>query len=188
MPKIVDHEKYKTYVLEKCVDIFYEQGYRNVTLRDIAKHLKVSVGSLYYYFPSKKELFLEMYKMLQENSKKEFHQILKESKTPYEKVEKFLNTILENPTIVQKQTILLFDLAREDNPQNVKKIAFYFIRQFALTLQEELNISFEESQMILVFIAGLMQGNFIINNKKFFKPPVLEFLKILNNQMNNNKS
>ncbi|MFN3604063.1 MAG: TetR/AcrR family transcriptional regulator [Leptonema sp. (in: bacteria)] len=188
MPKIVDHEEYKKQVLEKCIDIFYKQGYRNVSLRDIAKHLKVSVGSLYYYFPSKKELFLEMYKMLQEKSKKEFHEILKDCKNSYQKVEKFLLTLLDNPTIVQKQTILLFDLIREDDPENVKKIAFYFIRQFALSIQEELDISFEESQMILVFIAGLVQGNFIINNKKFFKPPVSEFLKVFKNELNNKKN
>jgi AcrR family transcriptional regulator len=54
MPKIVDHDKYRQYVLENCVDIFFQRGYRNVTLKDIAKHLNVSVGSLYYYFPSKK--------------------------------------------------------------------------------------------------------------------------------------
>lgn len=183
MPKIVNRDEYKKTILESFIDIFYKQGYRNVTLRDIAKHLKVSVGSLYYYFPSKKELFLEMYKMLQENSKNEFHQILKNCTTPYEKVEKFLNTLLENPTIVQKQTILLFDLVREENPISVKKIAFYFIRRFALALQEELDISFEEAQMVLVFIAGLVEGNFIINNKKFFKPPVNEFLKILKQKL-----
>ncbi len=183
MPKLVNRDKYKKVILESCVDIFYKQGYRNVTLRDIAKHLKVSVGSLYYYFPSKKDLFLEMYKMLQENSKNEFHQILKDCNTPYEKVEKFLNTLLENPTIVQKQTILLFDLVREENPLSVKKIAFYFIQKFAFALQEELEISFEEAQMVLVFITGLVEGNFILDNKKFLKPPIKEFLKILRHKL-----
>ncbi|GIX41534.1 MAG: TetR family transcriptional regulator [Leptospiraceae bacterium] len=183
MPKVVDHDKYRQYVLEKCVDIFYQKGYRNVTLKDIAKHLNVSVGSLYYYFPSKKHLFQEMYKMLQQKSKEEFHEILKDCKTPYEKVEKFIKSILENPTIVQKQSILIFDLVREDSPKTVKKISFQFIRQFALILQDELQISFEQSQMILVFAAGLIQGNFILKNKKFFQPPVNEFLKLMKKEL-----
>jgi AcrR family transcriptional regulator len=183
MPKIVDHNKYRKYVLERCVDIFYQRGYRNVTLKDIAKHLNVSVGSMYYYFPSKKHLFQEMYKMLQEKAQEEFHQILKDCKTPYEKVEKFITTILENPTMVQKQSILIFDLVREDSPVTVKRISFEFIRQFALILQKELQISFEQSQMILVFAAGLIQGNFILKNKKFFQPPVREFLKQMKKEL-----
>jgi AcrR family transcriptional regulator len=183
MPKIVDHDKYRQYVLENCVDIFFKRGYRNVTLKDIAKHLNVSVGSLYYYFPSKKHLFIEMYKMLQKKAKEEFHEILKDCKTPYEKIEKFVNTILENPTTVQKQSILIFDLVREESPEIVRKSTFQFIRQFALILQEELDISFEQSQMILVFVAGLIQGNFILN-KKFFRPSVKEFLELLKKDFN----
>jgi hypothetical protein len=119
-----------------------------------------------------------MYKMLQKKAKEEFHEILKDCKTPYEKIEKFVNTILENPTTVQKQSILIFDLVREESPEIVRKSTFQFIRQFALILQEELDISFEQSQMILVFVAGLIQGNFILN-KKFFRPPVKEFLELL---------
>ncbi len=183
MPKIVDHNKYRQYVIEKCIDIFYEKGYRNVTLKDISRHLNVSVGSMYYYFPSKKHLFQEMYKILQQKAQEEFHYLLKDCKTPYEKVEKFVITVLENPTIVQKQSILIFDLVREDSPELVKKISFQFIRKFALILQEELLINFDQAQMILVFVAGLIQGNFILKNKKFLKPPVQEFFKVMKKEL-----
>lgn len=179
MPKVVDHEKYKQYVLEHCVDIFYKKGYKNITLKDIAKHLGVSVGSLYYYFPSKKHLFLDMNRNLQKKAKEEFHEILKDVKTPYKKIEKFLLTLLRNPTIVQKHAILLFDLVREDSSQQVKKEVFHFIREFAINLQEELKVSFQDAQMILVFIAGLMKGNFMLKNKKFFEPSVNNFLYLI---------
>ncbi len=184
MPKIVDHEKFKKFILEKCVDIFYEKGYRNVTIKDIARILKISVGSVYYYFPSKKELFYDMYKMLQEQSRKEFHQLLKDCKTPYEKLEKFLYYVLQNPSIVQKQTVLIFDLAREETHSIVKKDVFNFINDFNISIQEEIGVNFHQSQMILTFLAGLMQANFILNNRKLLDIPVREFLNILKKSIN----
>lgn len=57
MPKLVDHEKYRQDLLERSFDCFAEHGYAAVTMRDLAKHLGVSTGTLYHYFRSKEELF-----------------------------------------------------------------------------------------------------------------------------------
>jgi AcrR family transcriptional regulator len=57
MPKIVDHERYRAELVEKCIQLFAEQGYGALTMRDIAAALSVSTGTLYHYFPSKEALF-----------------------------------------------------------------------------------------------------------------------------------
>jgi AcrR family transcriptional regulator len=57
MPKIVNHENYRQELLEKAFTLFAERGYAAVTMRDIAKELKVSTGTLYHYFPTKEALF-----------------------------------------------------------------------------------------------------------------------------------
>lgn len=60
MPKIVDRDLYRQELLSKCFDLFAEKGYGSITMRQISQGLGVSTGTLYHYFPSKKELFLQL--------------------------------------------------------------------------------------------------------------------------------
>jgi AcrR family transcriptional regulator len=56
----------KTYDLIKCkgLELFNEQGVLNVTLREIAKHLKKSYGNITYHFPTKQHLIEVLYQDL----------------------------------------------------------------------------------------------------------------------------
>jgi AcrR family transcriptional regulator len=60
MPKVVDHDEYRKELLNQCFDLFADNGYASLTTRQIAKVLGVSTGTLYYYFPSKEDLFMQL--------------------------------------------------------------------------------------------------------------------------------
>ncbi|MGK7918157.1 MAG: TetR/AcrR family transcriptional regulator [Prochloraceae cyanobacterium] len=60
MPKIVDHELYRKELLQKCFDLFAQKGYGSLTMRQIAQKIGVSTGTLYHYFSSKEELFVQL--------------------------------------------------------------------------------------------------------------------------------
>ena len=60
MPKLVDHEKYRKELLWKSFDLFASKGYASVTMREIAKEISVSTGTLYHYFPNKETIFLQL--------------------------------------------------------------------------------------------------------------------------------
>ncbi|NJL49781.1 MAG: TetR/AcrR family transcriptional regulator [Leptolyngbyaceae cyanobacterium SM2_5_2] len=66
MPKIVDHDQYRKDLLNQCFDLFAEKGYASLTTRQIAQVLGVSTGTLYYYFPSKEDLFTQLIEELTE--------------------------------------------------------------------------------------------------------------------------
>ena len=57
MPKIVDHDEYRKALLKESFECFAQKGYSVVTMRELAKHIGVSTGTLYHYFPSKKAIF-----------------------------------------------------------------------------------------------------------------------------------
>lgn len=57
MPKIVNHELYRKELLNKCFNLFSVRGFSNLSMRQIAKELKISTGTLYHYFSSKKDIF-----------------------------------------------------------------------------------------------------------------------------------
>ncbi len=61
MPKIVDHDKRREEILNACFSSFAQRGYAAVTMRDLAKVAGVSTGTLYHYFPTKKDIFKQMF-------------------------------------------------------------------------------------------------------------------------------
>ncbi len=55
--RAVEQELTKDIILDVARDLFVSQGYRNVSMRNIAGELGYSHGSLYYHFREKAELF-----------------------------------------------------------------------------------------------------------------------------------
>ena len=47
----------RKYIVEKARDVFYKNGYRAVTMKDIVEACDISRGGLYLYFANTKELF-----------------------------------------------------------------------------------------------------------------------------------
>ncbi len=60
MPKIVDQDHYSREILEGALVAFGEHGYNGLSVREIARSLSVSTGTLYHYFDSKHDLFLHV--------------------------------------------------------------------------------------------------------------------------------
>lgn len=53
----------KNRILEAAKEIFLEKGYFGTTMGDISKKVNIGVGTIYYYFKGKAELFLQGYFM-----------------------------------------------------------------------------------------------------------------------------
>ena len=76
MPKIVNRENYRKELLWKSFDLFARKGYGSVTMREIAKELSVSTGTLYHYFPNKEAIFLQL---IEEQSQEDITNFLAEA-------------------------------------------------------------------------------------------------------------
>ena len=55
-------ETSRAVILQAALDLFQQRGYEATTMRAIADHAGVSLGSSYHYFPSKEHLVLEFYR------------------------------------------------------------------------------------------------------------------------------
>lgn len=64
MPKIVNHDEYREELLHNAFQLFARKGYSKVTIREIAKELEISTGTLYHYFENKDVLFQQMVRLL----------------------------------------------------------------------------------------------------------------------------
>jgi TetR/AcrR family transcriptional regulator, transcriptional repressor of aconitase len=58
MPKIVDHDALRAELARRAIPVFQTHGYHGIGMRKIAEALGVPKSSLYYYFPTKQDLFI----------------------------------------------------------------------------------------------------------------------------------
>lgn len=47
-------------ILSKAKDILYKEGYQKLSMRNISKACNIALGTIYNYYPTKKELLVEM--------------------------------------------------------------------------------------------------------------------------------
>ncbi len=58
MSRMIDNPR--ELILGEARKILYNEGYSSVSIRRVAKECNISIGTIYNYFPTKKELILEM--------------------------------------------------------------------------------------------------------------------------------
>ena len=121
MPKIIDHDRYREELLSKSFDLFAEKGYGSVTMRQIAKELEVSTGTLYHYFPSKQALFEQLVEAIAQN---DINQALKEldgKETLQEKVEGIGEYIVKNQDYYIKWTYVFVNFCQHQDGQEFQE-------------------------------------------------------------------
>lgn len=117
MPKIVDARQYRQELLSKCFDLFAEQGYANVTTRQIAKELGVSTGTLYHYFPNKQVLFEQLAEQVCLQDVELITQVDK-NQSVSERIVALGQLLIENQEYVVKQAAIWIDFRQQFLPKN----------------------------------------------------------------------
>jgi AcrR family transcriptional regulator len=115
MPKIVDHDQYRKELLTKCFDLFAAKGYGAVTMRQIAKELGVSTGTLYHYFPSKQALFWQLYDELNERDTASMNAVLHNTHTLEERITAIFDYTAQNEDYFFKQLLITSDFYQQQD-------------------------------------------------------------------------
>lgn len=111
MARITDPKKIEN-VKRAAMEIITEYGYRNISIAAIAERANVSVGYLYRYYKSKRDLFDDLFNTKLDDIKKDFFRITTISETFSEVVYNFIT--------------LLFQLAKKD-PVHIQLISIFIL-------------------------------------------------------------
>lgn len=84
-------EKQKEKIFKAAVTCFNERGYYETTIDDIAERVRVSKGLIYYYFDSKKDLFLELFQYRVGRYFEQIKKYIRGEKYPDVRLKKFIN-------------------------------------------------------------------------------------------------
>lgn len=81
-------------ILATATELFAARGYFGVSMQDLAEVLGVSKAALYYHFPSKGQLFLEVVEQVFASLWKEIREAAREARNPAEALIRVLETYL----------------------------------------------------------------------------------------------
>ncbi|WP_445479106.1 TetR/AcrR family transcriptional regulator [Lysinibacillus irui] len=80
----------KDIVLETATMLFIKEGYKNVSMDDVAKACKVTKATIYYYYPTKGELYTSALIAMMDRIKLSILQILEQPKPFKERLEQLV--------------------------------------------------------------------------------------------------
>jgi AcrR family transcriptional regulator len=162
MPKIVDHDRYRDELLRGCYALFARHGYASLSMRDVAKELKVSTGTLYHYFPTKQALFAQLVVAASSWDEANALRAVTRLQSPKAKLRAFLRFIEENEAYFSAQHLLLVDYVRELSAETgagdtaIQAAAAHYVEVLASTLA----LSHERASLVLTFVTGVVSRRF----------------------------
>jgi len=120
MPKIVDHEQYRKELLSQCFHLFAEKGYAALTMRQIAKDLGVSTGTLYHYYPSKEALFEQLFAEMNRADIKRLVAQFQNFPTPLERIEGAFQFLAQHEDYFAKQTMIMIEFYQQQGRDSIR--------------------------------------------------------------------
>ncbi|HEY7419848.1 MAG TPA: TetR/AcrR family transcriptional regulator, partial [Ktedonobacteraceae bacterium] len=109
MPKLVDHGSYRKQLLTQCFDLFAQQGYSALTMRQIAEALEVSTGTLYHYFPTKEMLFQQLVEEVTQQTIFEAASQVQQYTTREERLSELFHFLAVHEENLRKQFLVMLD-------------------------------------------------------------------------------
>ncbi|MDD4527311.1 MAG: TetR/AcrR family transcriptional regulator [Candidatus Margulisbacteria bacterium] len=76
MPKIVNKQEKRSRLVQAAIPVFAKYTFREAKMNDVAISADVGKGTLYEYFESKDELFLEIFKMWFSTLEAQIHDVV----------------------------------------------------------------------------------------------------------------
>jgi len=155
MPRIVDHDAQRRDLLTRSFALFADKGYGGVTMRGLARELKVSTGTLYHYFDGKPDIFGQMLGFLAERDIEEVVASLTPDQSTAE-VLAALTAWLEGRTPYLRRLLLLALDAWRLDPDPASRAALATIaRTYRAALTERLGLpSPELGSVLFAFLLG----------------------------------
>jgi AcrR family transcriptional regulator len=155
MPKIVDHDVYRKDLLERSFEIFAVKGYANLTMRELAKHLDVSTGTLYHYFPSKQSIFEQLVDVAAEQDVLSFAEYTATAKTLKERIVYMFDFLKEYEPYLAKQIVISVDVYRQMGASMLENPS---VRRYCDAYEQQIRDYFQIDEDLAILISNLVTG------------------------------
>jgi AcrR family transcriptional regulator len=157
VPKIVDHEAARADMLERAFELFATTGYDAVSMRQLAKWLSVSTGTLYHYFETKEHFFSEMVRYVAQRDLVTAVASIPAAADIGQRADALLRFLRTNETHLRNLLLLSLDFVRHSQETEVPVIR-EAIAGFTRAIAEHIggDVPREAAQPILASVIGAL--------------------------------
>jgi len=119
--KQIERDSRRKIILNSALELFAIKNFKNVTVREIAGHAGVSIGTIYNYYPNLTELFLDVFLNSAEEITSMLDDMGKDNPPSLEQLCEFYITYLNN-NMTFYQMMSHFMLSGELSPDATQKL------------------------------------------------------------------
>ncbi|MBH5316288.1 TetR/AcrR family transcriptional regulator [Paenibacillus sp. GSMTC-2017] len=168
MPKIVDHERYRIELLDRCFELFASRAISSLTMREIAKHLDVSTGTIYHYFPDKNELLKQM---LQHLTIKDISQgnVNLEGKSVDERLQHLFQYLMGQEKYFIQKTLFILDYNRSTELKPEHLAVLHTVGEQYITTFQQVLPNRDDAAFLLTMIHGLLFMRYLQGDLAMFE-------------------
>lgn len=135
--KSVEQELTKAMIMDAARELFINEGYSAVSMRQIGKTLGYSHGSIYYHFKNKAALFSAMVSEDFHTLNELLHSIVDNEEIPQEqKLEMIFRRFIEFGLTFRKQYELMFLFHDKELSSHLESAPYESYHKFALAVQQ----------------------------------------------------
>jgi len=177
-------------ILTSALELFSKQGFYNTTIADIAGNLNISVGGIYRYFPSKKNIAKASISLVTKKLARNLQYINNQKITTKEKILKFVTSYFEfthkHPEMIEyffKVYLSNRELFCEDD-----KCGFALAKEFIDEVERLINDGinngdFREQNFYVSFscIVGILGGMTFLKGEKVLETNMLKYSQEITN-------
>jgi AcrR family transcriptional regulator len=140
-PKVDMADERRAHIMQAALACFARKGYHLTTMDDIAQESGLSKGSLYWYFKSKKELFLSIFEAYFRQMETAVQPILEVTLSPSEKLHALAEMLVDIMAEAQSFVGVMIDFwsqtrHEEDINQLVRQIYEPYYQGLAAIIEE----------------------------------------------------
>jgi len=141
-------------IIQAAMQCFQRKGYENTTVDDIAAEYGLSKGSIYWYYPSKKDILMAVFQHMVSELFKEYASVVSSPIAPRQKLIQMVHLMAEmllREYESYRPFMVLMSAAYEDDQ----------LRSMTASLYEQAEEMIEE-----ILRQGEKAGEFIVSNKR----------------------
>ncbi len=136
MPKVVDHEAYRSELADGAFALFARHGYEALSMREVAAGLSVSTGTLYHYFSSKENLFRQTIQQLTARDVAEALGQLPSGEDSAERTQRLFAFVSEREAYFQDLLLVVLDYSRQVSPETLRADLGPFVERYVAAISE----------------------------------------------------
>ncbi len=163
MPKIVDHDEQRHLILNECFTLFGQHGYAGVTLRKLARELKISTGAIYHYFDSKEDLFAQTIQYVAERQLETAVAEVTSSDSQYERLTALVRYLIDHDEHLRMLLLLILDAYRQDSSLEQSDILRTALDTFIVAMEENFPaIPSDDARFIIDMLLGVIVRRLLV--------------------------